>query len=183
MKTRDWRERRRDLTQRLADARNALDRDRKAYERRVNDEGAIAPRALEEARAERDILWELVKVRYVQSREIPEEEAQAHADMLDDLPASFEAAVGQADGVADRRFDNAQAAGELAVLARNIAEQETLIEQLEAKNAALMSEGKQLGQAWRSIWKDVPIEVPSPDAMLAWLNTRNDIVDADSASA
>ena len=173
---RDWRERRRDHAQRLADARNALDRDRKAYERRVNDEGAIAPRALEDARAERDILWELVKVRYVQSREIPEEEAQAHADMLDDLPASFEAAVGQADGVADRRFDNAQAAGELAVLARNIAEQETLIEQLEAKNAALTSEGKQLDQAWRSIWKDVLIEVPSPDAMLAWLNTRNDIV-------
>ena len=172
---RDRRERRRDHAQRLADAHNALDRDRKAYERRVNDEGALAPSALEDARAERDVLWEFVKVRYVEGREIPEEKAQAYADTLDDLPASFEAAVGQADGVADQRFDNAQAAGELAVLARNIAEQETLIEQLEAKNALLKSEGEQLDQAWRSLWKDVPIEVPSPDAMLAWLNMRNDI--------
>ena len=173
---RDWRDRRRDHGQRLSDARNALDRDRKAYERRVNDKGALAPSALEKARAERDVLWEFVKVRYVQGREIPEEKVQAYADTLDDLPASFEAAVRKADGVADQRFDNAQAAGELAVLARNIAEQETLVEQLEAEDAALTSEGEQLDQAWRSIWKDVPIEAPEPDAMLAWLNTRNDIV-------
>jgi len=173
---RDWRERLRDTMQRLADARNALERDQKALERRVRDEGVVAPGTVEDARSYRDILWELVKVRYVEGSEIPAEEAQAYADALEDLPASFEGAVQQADSVTDRRFDKAQAAGELAVLARNIAEQKDLIGQLEAEEAALKGEGERLDQAWQAMWADVPIEVSAPDAMLVWLDTHNNIV-------
>ena len=53
------------------------------------------------------------------------EEAEAYAEVLDDLPASLEGAVEQADSIADRRFDKAQAAGELELLAHNIAGHET----------------------------------------------------------
>ena len=173
---RDWRERLRNTMQGLTDARGALERDQKALEGRVRDEGVVAPGAVEDARAYRDILWELIKVRYVEGSEILAEEAQTYADALDDLPASFKDAIQQADSVADRRLDKAQAAGELAVLARNIAGQKILIEQLEPGEAALKGEGERLVQAWRAMWADVPIEVPAPDAMLAWLDTRNDIV-------
>ena len=142
----------------------------------MRDEGVVAPGKVEDTRAHRDILWELVKVRFVHGSEISTENAQAYADELKDLPTSFEDAVQQADSIADQRFEKAQAAAELAVLARNLADQEVLIEQLEAGKSALTSEGERLDQAWRAIWAGVPIEVAAPDAMLAWLNTRNDIV-------
>ncbi len=173
---RDWAQRQGETKQRLTEARNDLERDQKALERRVRDEGVVAPGAVEEARGYRDTLWELVKARYIARSEIPAEEAQAYAEALEDLPASLEGAVEQADSIADRRFDKAQAAGELAVLAHNIAGHETRIGQLEADEEALKAEGEQLDQAWQALWAEVPIEVLAPDAMLAWLEARENIV-------
>jgi uncharacterized protein YhaN len=173
---RNWAQRQGETKQRLTEARNNLERDQKALERRVRDEGVVAPGAVEEARGYRDTLWELVKARYIARLEIPVEEAQAYAEALEDLPASLEGAVEQADGIADRRFDKAQASGELAVLAHNIAGHETRIGQLVADEAALKAEGEQLDQAWQALWAEVPIEVLAPDAMLAWLEAREDIV-------
>ena len=173
---RNWAQRQGETKQRLNEARNDLVRDQEALDRRVRDEGVVAPGAVEEARGYRDTLWELVKARYIVRAEIPAEEAQAYAEALEDLPASLEGAVEQADSIADRRFDKAQAAGELAVLAHNIAGHETRIGQLEADEAALKAEGEQLDQAWHALWAEVPIKVLAPDAMLAWLDAREDIV-------
>ncbi len=173
---RNWAQRQGETKPRLTGARNDLERDQKALERRVRDEGVIAPGAVEEARGYRDTLWELVKARYIARSEIPAEEAQAYAEALEDLPGSLEGAVEQADNIADRRFDKAQAAGELAVLARNIAGHETRIEQLEADESALKAEGVQLEQAWQALWAEVPVEVLAPDTMLVWLEVREDIV-------
>jgi len=173
---RNWAQRQGETKQRLTEARNDLERDQKALERRMRDEGVVAPGVVEEARGYRDTLWELVKARYIARSEIPAEEAQAYAEALEDLPGSLEGAVEQADNIADRRFDKAQAAGELAVLALNIAGHETRIGQLEADEAALKAEGEQLDQAWHALWAEVPVEVRAPDAMLAWLEAHEDIV-------
>ncbi len=173
---RNWALRQGETKQRLTEARNDVERDQMALERRVRVEGVVGPGAVEEARGYRETLWELVKARYIACSEIPAEEAQAHAKALEDLPASLEGAVEQADSIADRRFDKAQAAGELAVLAHNIAGHETRIRQLETDEAALKAEGEQLDQAWRALWAKVPIEVVAPDVMLAWLEAREDVV-------
>ena len=173
---RNWSQRQGETKQRLTEARNDLERDQKALERRVRNEGVVGPGALEEARGYRDTLWDLVKVRYIACSEIPTEEAQAYADALKDLPASLEGAVEQADSIADRRFDKAQAAGELAVLVNNIGGHEIRIGQLEADKAALKAEGEQLDQAWHALWAEVPIEVLALDVMLAWLEVREDVV-------
>ena len=173
---RNWAQRQGEMKQRLTEALNDLERDQKALERRARDEGVVGPGAVEEARGYRDTLWDLVKARYIACSEIPAEEAQAYAEALKDLPASFEGAVEQADSIADRRFDKAQAAGELAVLAHNIAGHETRIGQLEADEAALKADGEQLDQAWHALWTEVPIEVLAPDVMLAWLEAREDVV-------
>jgi len=132
--------------------------------------------ALQQARSYRDTLWELAKVRYIEDSQISVEQAQAYADALEDLPASFVAAIERADSMADRRFNKAQDAAELAVMARNIAGHETQIRQLEAEEAALTAEREKLDQAWRTLWANVPFEVSAPDAMLVWLQTRDDIV-------
>ena len=173
---RDWAQRQGETKRRLIEVRNARERDQKALERRIRDEGVVAPRAVEEARGYRDTLWELVKARYIARSEIPAEEAQAYAEALEDLPASLEGAVEQADSVADRRFDKAQSAAELTVLAHSIAGHETRIEQLEADEAALKVESEQLDQTWHALWVEVPIELLAPDAMLAWLEAREDTV-------
>ena len=173
---RNWAQRQGETKQRLTEARNDLERDQKALERRERDEGVVGPGAVEEARGYRDTLWDLVKARYIACSEIPAEVAQAYAEALEDLPASLEGAVEQADSIADRRFDKAQAAGELAVLAHNIAGHETRIGQLEADEAALKVEGEQLDQTWHALWAEVPIEVLAPDIMLAWLEALEDVV-------
>ena len=173
---RQWEQRQGETKQRLTEARNVLDRDQKALELRVRDEGVVGLDAVQEARGYRDTLWDLVKARYIACLEIPAEEAQAYAEALEDLPASLEGAVKQADSIADRRFDKAQAVGELAVLAYNIAEHDTRIGQLEADEAALKAVCEQLDQAWHGLWADVPIEALAPDVMLVWLKAREDVV-------
>ena len=173
---RDWERHQNETKQWLAEARNDLERDQKALEQRVRDEGVVEPRALKQARGYRDTLWDLVKARYIARSEIPAETAKAHAEVLEDLPASLEGAIERADGFADRRFDQAKAAGELAVLTRNIARHETRVGQLEADETAHTAEGERLDQAWRALWADVPIEVLASDFMPAWLEVRDDIV-------
>ena len=175
---RDWTQRQREAKQRLADSRNALERDQKDLERRVRDEGVVVPDVLKEARARRDDLWKLVKLQYVERSPIPPEEAQAYTAELEYLPSAFEGTVREADTVADQRFDKAEEAGGLAELARNMDEQETFIEQLAAREAALKDEGDQLDQVWLTLWADVPIKVLAPDAMLVWLGAGADIVTA-----
>ena len=173
---RDLDQRQAENERRLVEARNALQRDRESVAQRVRDEGLVAPEALAEARDYRDVLWELVKARYVDGTEFPAEEAQAYADALDDLPGSFTRAVEQADSVADRRFDQAQAAGELTLLARNIAGHEMLIGQLETAEMKLATERESLDAAWQALWAAVLVEPLAPDVMLAWLEARDGIV-------
>ena len=173
---RDWARNREKSKQQLIEASNYRQRDQEALERRVRNEGTVAPGALEEARSNRDTLWHLVKARYISCSEIPIKEAQAYAEDSEDLPASLEEAVKQADSIADQRFEKAQMAGELAVLADNVAAQETRIRQLEEEEEALKAEGEQLDKAWHAIWADVPIEVLAPDFMLAWLEAREAVV-------
>lgn len=173
---RDWRERQRNTINQLNDARNALERDKAAFNQRINDEGAVAPGTVEDARAYRDTLWNLVKERYIQDSEISDEDIQDYAEELKNLPISFQDAVKQADSVADLRLDKARAASELLILNRNIAQTEVLIEQLEADEIALEGEGKLLEETWSALWSSIPIEVATPDEMLEWLNTRNEIL-------
>ncbi|MBC6405804.1 MAG: AAA family ATPase [Rhodospirillales bacterium] len=178
---RSWAQRQDGTKRQLTEARNRLARDREALERRVQDEGVVAPGAVAEARSDRDRLWQRVKARYITRSESPAETAPAPAEALEDLPGedlpgSLEGAVERADSLADRRFDKAQAAGELAALARNIAGQELSIRQLEADATALKDEGEQLDRTWQALWADLPLEVLAPDAMLAWLEARAEIV-------
>ena len=173
---REWTKRHTETKHRLKEARNDLERDKDALARRIRDEGVVVSDEVDEARAYRDALWNLVKARYISDSEIPAEEAKAYAEALEDLPASLEGAVTQADSLADRRFGKAKAAGELGILAHNIAGQETRTRQLAEEEASLTAEGEKLDQRWGALWADVPIEVLAPDVMLPWLDARNDVV-------
>ncbi len=160
----------------LAESRLSLERDRQILNLRIQEEEIVVHGAVDEARSTRDDLWGLIKARYVESSQIPIDQAETYAEALEDLPKSFEVAVEHADSVSDKRFDKAQAVGEVTVLERNITEQELRIKQLEAKEAILVDEEQRLQQAWLLMWSDLPIDVNTPDFMLKWLDILDDIV-------
>ena len=168
----------REISQRLDGARLALAQDRQALERRIEDEGVETLDALRGARAVRDEIWDLVKRQYVDGLTVPDELVQRYADGPDDLPGNFEDAAQEADAVADRRFDKAEAAGRLAELARNIAERENEVERLGMQKAGVADERDRFEKAWRSLWADLPVEADSPDTMLIWLDGRDGLIDA-----
>ena len=173
---RDLTHRQRTVEERLVDSLNQLERDQRALERRIRDEGLVAPDALETARSYRDNLWELITLKYFEGSQIPSEKVRDYSAELEHLPSAFEEAIQEADSVSDRRFERAEETGALAELARNMAEQQTVIAQMEAQVAILKDEGDQLNKVWLSLWEDIPVVVLEPEVMLAWLDAHDGIV-------
>ena len=175
-KMKSWSKRLDETKQRLTEARNKLDLDQKELDHRVQKEGVDKPEAVQIARDYRDSLWKLVKASYIEQSEISAEERKTYAESLENLPTSFEEAVEDADGTADRRLDKAQEVGELAVLARNIVRHKTEIRHLEEEKAQLQEQSEELNKKWEQEWTDVPVNVLTPDEMLAWLEIRDTII-------
>ena len=83
-----------------------------------------------------------------------------------------------ADELADRRFDNAEAAGRLAEMSRNIGKQKDRLIQLFKRQETLTQEGGRLDADWRALWDTAPFDPLVPDAMLEWLEARNELMEA-----
>ncbi len=177
------RDARRDLDQRLNACRERiraaeqeLARQKKAHERVARDEHAVPPEELARVRQHRDTGWSLIRRRYVEGTSLPEEHVHAFIGSGGDLPDVYEATVREADKTADRRFDTAEAAARLAVISRQIAEQEDLLEALRREEEALGEERQTLNAAWEEIWTDVLFSPLSPDAMLEWITARAEVL-------
>ena len=80
--------------------------------------------------------------------------------------------------MADRRFDNAQAAAQITLTARQIAEQQELLEGLLEEEGVLVEEDRILGSAWKGMWAGASFEPLAPDVMLEWFTSRNEILEA-----
>ena len=174
----DWERRTRETAQQLATVAQKLKQARKTFQNAVRDERAITIEELQEARGNRDALWGLVKQKHIENVPISDDDAHSHADALDDLAAAFEPAMRTADDLADRRFDNAEAAGRLAELSRNIGEHEDGLDQLRTHREALTQEGERLDATWQALWDTAPFEPLGADAMLEWLKARGELLEA-----
>ena len=168
----------REIRQKIEAAERDLARARKAYENAVRDGDVVPLDTLQAARAERDTLWERVKLRYVDNTPIPVEKAHDGAGGPSGLPETFEQAMRSADTLADRRFDNAEAAAHLAGRSRAIAGIEDDLAELRAQEETLAQEGGRLGSEWHAMWAGAPFEPHAPDAMLEWLDKRRDLIEA-----
>jgi uncharacterized protein YhaN len=164
--------------QRIRTAEQDSARHRKAYERLARDEDAVAPKDVADARARRDTGWSLIRRHYVESASVSDAEIQAFAGDKADLPGAYEAAIGDADALADRRSDNAQAAAQIAMTSRLIGEQLELLEGLRDEERKRVEEHDALEAAWRKMWSATPFEPLAPDLMLEWLTCRKEISDA-----
>lgn len=177
----DWRnaeQRMQACRERIRTAEQELARHRKAHERLAHDEDAITPKEIADTRELRDSGWSLIRRRFVEGVSVPEEEIHGFTGTEDDLPNTYEAAVTAADTMADRRFDNAQAAAQIALTARQIAEQQELLEGLREEEGVLAEEGRALESGWKGMWVEASFEPLAPDLMLAWLTSRSEILEA-----
>lgn len=164
--------------ERIRTAEEELARHRKAHERLAHDEDAVAPKDVVDARELRDSGWLLIRRRFVEGVSVPDEEIRAFTGTEADLPHTYETAITAADTLADRRFDNAQAAAQIAMTARQIAEQQELLEGLRKEEGVRSEEIRALESAWKEMWADASFEPLDPDVMLEWLTSRNEILEA-----
>ncbi len=163
---RDLRNRCDELERSLAVQRGELTRARAERDRQVREEDAPPREALIEARRVRDDLWARIRSRLAGEPAADEE----------DPSADFEAAVRTADEAADRRFDRAEAAGRLAELDRVILGLEADIAQNEAALRSCAAEQEEVSARWRELWSASGVAPDSPEAMLAWLDRRDQVV-------
>jgi uncharacterized protein YhaN len=164
--------------ERIRTAEQELARHRKAHERLAHDEDAVAPKDVADVRELRDSGWSLIRRRFVEGVSVPEDEICAFTGTEADLTHMYETAVTAADTLADRRFDNAQAAAQIAMTVRQIAEQQELLEGLREEESVLAEEIRALESAWKEMWAEASFEPRGPDLMLEWLTFRNEILEA-----
>ena len=165
-----------DCQDRRTTAERDLAQTRQSYERRTHAQEGIAPEALRRAREDRETGWQLIRRRYIEGQEIPESEVTAFVGGSPDLPGAYERRVQAADTLADHRFENAHAAGEMAVLERQIEDQDRELTKLREAERDVTQQRTELENAWRTLWADADVEPLAPEVMLDWLSTRAEIL-------
>jgi uncharacterized protein YhaN len=156
-------------------------RRRKALERIVADERVVTADELERLRGRRDIGWSIIR-RHLEGVPVSED-AMAAFGPSGALAQDFEAAMRGADSAADQRFEHADAAAQLAVIGRQISEQNDLLESLGLEEQKLAQERAVLDGAWAALWSGSLIMPEDPDTMIEWLRTRTDVLDAHARLA
>lgn len=164
--------------QQAASVKQELDGTVAALERAIRDEQVVTPEELKDARGRRDAVWQLVKLKHIMGQPIPRDQVEQYEGEIEDLAGAFEPAVIKADELADRRFDHAEAAGRIAEIKRKIGQQETLLGQVQDNEKKLVEEGDQLKSDWIALWSGAPVEPEAPEAMLEWLDDRDEVLAA-----
>ncbi|MBX5482390.1 MAG: AAA family ATPase [Myxococcaceae bacterium] len=154
-------------------AQAELDR-RRAELRRLQAGGAIPTEAaLDEARRRRDQGWKLVRDRLEGKSSLPEEEQRFAGSAP--LADAYEAAVVEADRIADGLRENARRVEKYAQLCERIEEAE---QALQAAQQALERDRQRLSRAeaaWRASWAPFGMEPASPKVMRAWLGRAEEV--------
>jgi uncharacterized protein YhaN len=176
---RNLEQRQRSCRERIRNGDQERARRRKAHERIVADEHVVAADELERLRGRRDIGWSIIRRRHLEGVAVSPDEMAAfgppHA-----LAEEFEAAMRGADLAADQRFEHADAAAQLAVIGRQIGEQDDLLEALGLEEEALTQERATLGAAWGALWAGSSIAPQDTDVMIEWLCTRTEILNVNA---
>ena len=173
------RERRSQQTdQQTASVRHELDGAEAAHEQIVQNEQVVTRQKLKEERGRRDALWNLVKSKFVLNESVAEERYDGFEQDADKLPDSFESAIVNADDIADRRFDCAEAVGRISEIKRKIGDLNIQHRLMLDRKKKLEKEGDRQNAQWKSMWKAAPFEPLSPEKMLEWLDRRDILLEA-----
>ena len=177
-KSRDWERRSRETHQESSLVKQELDKATATLKQIVQDEQVITSQELKEERGRRNTLWNLVKVKLVLNESITEEQYSGFEKELNNLTGTFESAMVNADDLADRRFDSAEAVGRISENKRKIGDLEINYRQMLANQAKLEDESIQLKSEWKNLWSATPFEPLSAEAMPEWFSKREKVLGA-----
>ncbi len=161
---------------RIESTEKEIGQHRKAFEQLAHDEEVVVQDDLDRARKVRDTGWSLIQRRYIDGTEIPEPEIAAFNGNALDLPAAYEQKVEIADTLADRRFDKAEAAGQITVIERQLAVASASLTALRKEESQIEEKRRALEARWQGLWAEAPFEPLAPAFMLAWLDARTAIL-------
>ena len=149
-----------------------LESSRQERARTVREERIETPEALGKSRTARDGLWNAVK-----SCLLGEDRPEGSPA---ELARRFETTVRHADEIADRRFDQAEAAGRLAEMDRAIRNCEAEIEETVTAEAEVRKGLARLEDEWKQEWEGCPFEPEVPVLMLEWLDQSDALAEAEN---
>ena len=186
----DFRDRRRDLDQRLHACREQLVGERKdlaSAEESVNQlvaEGEpVTLGDVIEAREGRNAIWTTLRKRFIEGGGLdgadgiePGGEPQQMADRYQD-------AVAKADHLGDLRSDRAESTAKIAEARRRVGSVRSDLAGTEAELKRLEEQDRQMVSEWNGLWQALAVQPLDPDQMLAWLNTRDSLSDAVADAA
>lgn len=172
----DWDQRDRDLRRQIQEAEEELSRLQRTLEQASRDRGDLSADDLAQARQYRDELWTLLSRRDLRGETLSAQEQARFADVLAALPERFQEALLKADELADLRFENAEALGRLIQIADAVEAQKSAIDALARRRAVLEDEDGELRSGWGALWDSLPVKPLAPDAMLAWLDAREELL-------
>ncbi len=154
----------------LRDRRSQLGRQTRHRDRIHREERVHTDEDLRRARERRDELWRGLK------------NAGSGSDVSTTrLAPLFEEAMRETDDMADRRVAHAEAAARLTGMDREIRRLEEEVAADAEVCDGLRTEIRELQLRWASLWEGSPFPPGSPERMLAWMDTRERILEGEEA--
>lgn len=160
----------------IAAAERELGRHQREALRIVHDQAVVAVSDLDDARAVRDECWSVIRRYFIEHKDVPSEAFTRAQGESPNLAAAYEERVETADALADRRFDKAQAAGQLAAVNERIAALQFSLEELYPQEVALKQKQRDLEAKWNALWAESRFDPLGPDQMLEWLARRDELL-------
>jgi uncharacterized protein YhaN len=166
----------RDHLQRLEEKRQELEQSRSKTERDLDAlrRSGEVPTEMEvvEARQHRDRGWALVKRAWLQEEDVTADETQYDADRP--LSQAYEAAVDEADQLADRLRREAEQVAQRVRLEADQAAAERELEELDEQKHRAEGKRSEVQGRWEQLWAAAGLEPTSPAEMRGWLQRRDE---------
>lgn len=133
-----------------------------------------SPKAIRDARDERDSQWRALRSGLVKSIEVVHEPLADVAGA--DVVGAYETVVRHADELVDRREAEAARIARLTTLTANQKKLSETLVGLNSQRKAAAEEMQLLESEWRGLWKDARIAVRPPVDMAKWLNRKDEVL-------
>jgi len=133
-----------------------------------------SPKAIRDARDEREGRWRWIRSRFVQPVEAS---GEPPADIANpDLVGTYETSVRHADELVDRREAEAQRVAQLTTFTASQKKIAKTLVDLDAQRNAAEEEMQRLDSEWCELWKDTGVIVKSPVEMAKWLSRKDEVL-------
>lgn len=163
------------LGDQIAAAESAVRDATKERDQIVAEERPVHADDVTDLRSRRDAGWQLVRRKYIEGDSVPDEKVREFAGADGSVSWAYEQSVLAADRAADRRVETASAVARLAEASRTMASRVEALEDLRRKRSDAVQRRMAADAKWRAAWEQVPFEPLSPDIMLLWLESHEQV--------